>query len=133
MVLTVLCVPCSLGLMAPTTIYRRAAARRGNNLKGLKDFFLNAKAESGLDCLICAVFARQQLGLATFEERLVIHRSVFRNQVCGTTCALGWVVTWLMAQIRQSRPDSGLGSHVTVIKTLLSRYSLASRAVERWR
>ena len=31
-----------------------------NKLKGFKDFYLKAKPESGLDCLMCAEFARQR-------------------------------------------------------------------------
>ena len=37
-----------------------ASERRGNNVKGFKDFCLKSTPESGLDCLVCAVFARQR-------------------------------------------------------------------------
>jgi len=39
-----------------------ASERRGNNLNRVKDFFLKARAGpvSGLDCLMCALFARQR-------------------------------------------------------------------------
>jgi len=45
-----------------------SAERRENNFKGLKDFYLKAKArfkprpESGIDNRVCAVFARQRPG-----------------------------------------------------------------------
>ena len=37
-----------------------ASGRRGNNSKGLKDFDLKARPESGLDCRMCAMFTRRQ-------------------------------------------------------------------------
>ena len=33
---------------------------KGNNLKGCQNFYLKLRPESGLDCLLCAIFARQR-------------------------------------------------------------------------
>ena len=56
--------------MSEVPLYRRAlrgaaVERERNNLKGFKDFcqkpWLKSRPESGLDCLMCAEFARQRL------------------------------------------------------------------------
>ena len=39
---------------------RAASERRGSTLKGLNGFYLEAKAKTWHDCLICAMFARRQ-------------------------------------------------------------------------
>ena len=69
--------PCMWCAARPT-----AVQRRGNTLNGCKDVYLKAKAESGLDCLICAIFSRQRtLQFHRFPEpgTLLLRASFSRN------------------------------------------------------
>ena len=55
-----------LFLMSEVPLYKAcslsASKRRGNNLKGLMNFYLKAKANCFFDCLACAMFALRRHG-----------------------------------------------------------------------
>ena len=59
---------------AETDVFPYAAPeRRGDNLKGLKDFYL--KPESGLDSLICAELAQKRVSRWGVRHLLVLYYS----------------------------------------------------------
>ena len=59
-----------IGFIMPNLLTRRvcpASNQRGGNLKLFKVFNLKARPESGLGCLMCAIFARQRPGNLTID------------------------------------------------------------------
>ena len=65
-----------------------------------------SRPESGLDCLICATFARQRTDNTRFLERSLAPKE-----------AISKPLTSELAQTRQSGPESGPGFQVKRLKT----------------
>ena len=70
--------------MSEVPLYGAASEQIGNNFNGFKDVHL---PESGLDCRICAIFARQPYGRIRYRVTLLTRQplSIGPSQCSGTS------------------------------------------------
>ena len=61
-----------------------ASEREGNSVKYFKDLNLEAEAEFGRDCLMCAIFARQRHGqiAGSASYKSAVPRPASRHRLC---------------------------------------------------
>ena len=65
----------------PWGFQRPLTSEGGKKSKGLEDFFLQAKPESCLDCLICAIFALQCIQKVRQEKIVLIAHLIPKRQI----------------------------------------------------